>query len=136
MTDPSNGIRLYFQVSALLFLFGSALPLLLVPRRWGRAFGWDVPDDAEDTAFTMFSDYLGRCLGGIALVMTLAALRASAAPLANLLLLEIIIATSAVLGGVHIYGALRRRQPWQETLEIGMYAGLVAIGGWLYLLAI
>ena len=38
-----------------------------------------------------------------------------------------------LLGAVHIWGALRREQPWTETAEIPLYVGLGALALWIRL---
>ncbi|RAL20200.1 hypothetical protein DL240_18455 [Lujinxingia litoralis] len=120
------GVSWFLWIVAVAFFLGSALPLLLVPLRWGRAFGWTLP--AEDR----FTVYLGRCLGGVAVVLSLATFRAATAPASYLGTLEILLGAATALLAVHIHGALSGGQPWQENAEIAMYAGIVIPGLWLY----
>lgn len=116
----------FLWIVGLAFLLGSALPLLFVPLRWGRLFGWDV---SRADGFTV---YLGRCLGGVAVALSLATFRAAPAPAAHLQTLEILLASAALLLLVHIWGALRGGQPWQENAETVMYLGIVVGGTYLY----
>jgi hypothetical protein len=44
-----------------------------------------------------------------------------------------LIAAGALLTVAHVWGALTRRQPWTETVEIALYAGLTALFVWLRL---
>lgn len=127
MIDPNHAATSWFiWIVGLAFFFGSALPLLFVPLRWGKAFGWKpAPDDP-------FVVYLGRCLGGAAVALSLAAFRAAPRPAAHRETVEILLVAAALLFLVHVWGALRRVQPWQENLETLMYLGIVAYGTYLY----
>lgn len=127
MIDDAYAATSWFLwVVGVAFLLGSALPLLFVPLRWGRAFGWRI---REDDGFTV---YLGRCLGAVAVVLSLAVFRAAPAPAEHLQTLEILLGGAAGLLLVHVWGALRRSQPWQENAEIAMYLIIVVLGGLLY----
>lgn len=127
MIHPDHPVISWFLwIVGLAFFFGSALPLLFVPLRWGRAFGWKP---VEGDRFTV---YLGRCLGGVAVALSLAAFRAAPDPAAHRETLQILLAAAALLMLVHIWGALRRVQPWQENLETVMYLLIVGFGVCLY----
>ncbi|QDU65387.1 hypothetical protein [Engelhardtia mirabilis] len=127
MIDPDHSTTSWFLwIVGVAFLLGSAVPLFLVPLKWGRAFGWRLP---TEQAFTV---YLGRCLGGVALVLSAATFRAAPDPESHLESLEILLGSAAALLLVHVWGALRREQPWQENVELLMYATIVGYGGYLY----
>lgn len=127
MIDPDQAAASWFLwIVGVAFLLGSAVPLFVCPLKWGRAFGWELP---ENRAFTV---YVGRCLGGIALVLSAATFRAAPDPAAHLETLEILLGSAAALIVVHVWGALKGGLPWQENLELAMYALIVGYGGWLY----
>lgn len=116
----------FLWIVGVAFFLGSAVPLLLTPLRWGRVFGWDT---SRADGFTV---YVGRCLGGVAVVLSLATFRAATAPAAHLETLEILLASATLLLLVHVWGALQGGQPWQENAETVMYLGIVVVGVYLY----
>ena len=95
------------------------------PLAWARVFKWQVA--ARDD----LAEYLGRCLGGVAIAIVIGCFRAAPHPRANLALFDLLIAAGALLTVAHVWGALARRQPWTETAEIALYAGLTALFLWL-----
>lgn len=99
-----------------------ALPIFLVPLHWARLMRWRIPQDTD------LAVYFGRCLGAFILIFEGLAWRAASGleDLQTVFKMLLAIAGSMVL--VHVYGALRRIQPWTETLEIGFYAGLFWLG--------
>ena len=127
MIDPLHPFASWFLwIGGAFFLGAYALPLLIVPLHWARWFRWSIPIDDH------LSIYLGRCLGGVAVALVWVCFRAAPQPPAHPLAWELLIIASALLTGVHLWGALRRIQPWTETVEIAMYAGLTAMAAWLY----
>lgn len=114
---------------ASLFLWGAggaflviyALPLLLVPMRWAKAFLWFEPENTD------LPIYLGRCLGAVAVAIVLCCFRAAPAPASHPILFELLAIVGALLTVVHIVGGVQGKQPWTETAEIAMYALLTAI---------
>lgn len=128
MIHPDHPATSWFiWIVGAAFFLGSALPLLFAPLRWGALFGWKPL--AEDG----FSVYLGRCLGGVATALSIAAFRAAPNPAAHLDTLEILLGAATLLLLVHAWGALRRVQPWQENLETLMYIGVVSAGIYIYI---
>jgi small-conductance mechanosensitive channel len=117
----------YLLIVGFAFLVGSALPLLIVPLKWGKAFGWSLPENDQ------FTVYLGRCLGAVATALSIAVFRAAPNPVEHKETLYILMGSAILLMLVHVYGAIRRVQPWQENLELVMYFFLVGYG--LYLLS-
>jgi hypothetical protein len=93
-----------------------ALPLLLDPYRWARAFGW--PEEHE----TDVGLYFGRCLGALATASCLQAARASRDPAAHRGYFEFAEAAGWLLAAVHLRGFLERRQPPIEHAEIAGYS--------------
>ena len=103
-----------------------ALPIFLVPLRWARVLGWKIPDHTD------LAIYFGRCLGAFALIVEALMLRAGLTGEGLLFTYQVIVAVSALMVIVHIWGAVQRIQPILETLEIGMYGGLglLALAFW------
>jgi hypothetical protein len=93
-----------------------ALPLLLDPYRWARAFGWK-PEPETDVGL-----YFGRCLGALATATCLQAARASRDPAGHAGYFEFAEAAGWLLVVVHLRGLLERRQPPVEHAEILGYA--------------
>ncbi|MEO1338427.1 MAG: hypothetical protein AAFV29_22485 [Myxococcota bacterium] len=75
--------------------------------------------------------YFGRCLGAVALGVVYAALKAAPNPSEHRLLFEFIAFTCSIMTGVHAWGALRRQQPWTETVEIALYGSLAVMAGFI-----
>lgn len=126
ISQAAPGLSWFLWVMGALFLFGAGIPLLLSPRWWGRAFRWNVPDDLDP-----FTVYLGRCLGGVSLALVAFAFRAAPEPESHRWLVELLLTIAVIFAAIHTLGAVQRRQPWTETLEIAMYVGIFAIGLWL-----
>ncbi|WP_424534041.1 hypothetical protein ACOZ38_27450 [Sphaerisporangium viridialbum] len=109
----------FLIVSGTGFLAVYALPLLLAPLRWARWFRWEAA--ASPTDLTV---YFGRCLGAVALAVTWVALAAAPDPEHHLIVFDLIAVACALQTLIHVHGAVRRIQPWTETVEIGLYAVL------------
>ncbi|MBI3071890.1 MAG: hypothetical protein HYY84_07135 [Deltaproteobacteria bacterium] len=122
-THPTASI--FLLVAASLFLVVYALPLLIAPLRWARVFLWKVPAETDLTV------YLGRCLGAVAVAICAICFRAAPAPEHHVALFEVILVAGALLTLVHIWGALRRVQPWTEHVEIALYAALTGVDAWV-----
>lgn len=103
------------------FLVAYAVPLLVAPFAWARRFGWTIPRERH------LALYLGRCVGGLALVITVLSLRAALAPRAHVEVVEFLIGVGAVMTVVHVVGAVQRVQPIAETGEILLYALLTIL---------
>ena len=111
--------------AGVLFLVVFAMPLLLSPLRWARIFQWELPED------TRLAAYFGRCLGAVAVALVFGCLRAARDPANHPLIFEILSLTGALLLLVHIWGAIRRQQPWTETAEIALYAVATGLAIWI-----
>lgn len=116
--------RIFLIVVAAVFIPVFALPLFIDPVWWGERFGWDT-DGASD-----LTEYLGRCLGAVALAIALIALRAARDPAASPWLFDLLILSALLLAVVHLRGAVEDSQPLIEHLETAMYA-LFALAAWL-----
>jgi hypothetical protein len=111
----------YLRAVGALFLPAFALPLLLRPYRWARAFGWR-PEPETDVGL-----YFGRCLGAVATAMSVQALRASREPTRHRSLFGTIELAAWLLAAVHARGLIERRQPPVEHLEIAGYSALAVL---------
>lgn len=126
MSSTELWARWFLIIAGVGFLFAYALPLFFAPLRWARWFRWSLPaDDA-------LCGYFGRCLGGVALALVVGCLVAAAAPARNSIMLLTVAVACALMTIVHVQGALNRRHPWPEHLEIPLYALLTVASAWLY----
>jgi hypothetical protein len=100
------------------FLFGPlfAIPLLLDPYRWARAFGWRREPETD------VGLYFGRCLGAVATAACLQAVRAARDAERHRSYFEFAETTGWLLAVVHLRGLLERRQPPIEHAEIIGYS--------------
>jgi hypothetical protein len=89
-----------------------AIPLLLDPYRWARAFGW--PQEPE----TDVGLYFGRCLGAMATAACLQGVRAAREPERHESYFQFSEAAAWLLAAVHVRGLIERRQPPIEHIEI------------------
>jgi len=122
MIDPQHAFASWFLwIGGLAFVVVYGLPLLLAPLGWARLFRWRLPVERD------LAVYLGRCLGGVAVAIVVAAFRAAPAPARHPVVLELIAVSCGLLTLVHVWGAVRRTQPWTETAEIALYAVVTAI---------
>jgi hypothetical protein len=126
MIDAAARFESWFLwVAAAGFAVVYAVPLLVAPLAWAKVFSWKVPEERG------LAVYLGRCLGGVAVAIIWLAVRAAPHPRAHKELFELMFLVGVMMTGVHVWGALRREQPWIETVEIGLYAGLAVVSGWI-----
>ena len=105
-------------ISSAVMTAGVGRPLFLEPYRWAGWFGW--PEEPQ----TNLGNYFGRCLGATALAGTASAVRTARAPeqhRSHFTWLEI---SSWLLAAAHVRGAIERRQPTTETVEILGWAAL------------
>lgn len=92
-----------------------ALPLLIVPYRWARAFGWKKEPETD------VGLYFGRCLGALATASCVQAAKAARDPEGNRAWFEFAEIAGWLLAAVHVRGLLERRQPPIEHAEIAGY---------------
>jgi hypothetical protein len=118
MADPDRdrAARVYLRLVGLLFLPVFALPLLLHPYGWARRFGWRREPQTD------VGLYFGRCLGAVAIAISVEALRASREPARHRSLFNVLEMGGWLLSLVHVRGLLERRQPPIEHAEIVGYA--------------
>jgi hypothetical protein len=109
-------------LAAVTFFFFT-IPLLIVPLRWAKMMGFQIP------AHTDLAAYFGRSVGALAAAINFLALHAGFSGRAVPDVLLLIVAISALMVGVHAWGAYKKIQPLSETLEIGFWIliGLAAL---------
>jgi hypothetical protein len=93
-----------------------ALPLLVDPYRWARAFGWRGEPETD------VGLYFGRCLGALATASCVQAARASRDPARHRGYFEFAEVAGWLLAAVHLRGWLEGRQPPIEHAEIVGYS--------------
>ena len=125
-TESSRKSRAFLLAAGVTGLATFGIPMFLSPLRWARALRWRVPDDTDLTV------YLGRSLGALAIAIGVSALRAARRPEENRIVFEVGFLTGALLAGVHVWGALLRRQPWTETAEIAFWSAMAAAAALTY----
>lgn len=127
MINPDYPLASWFlALSTSLFLVGYALPLLFVPLRWARWFGWELPTGNNDLTV-----YFARCLGGLALSVIIAVVQFIPDPKSHLVIFELIGLIGFLMTGVHVWGAIKKQQPWTETAEIPLYGAVCVAALWL-----
>ena len=93
-----------------------ALPLLIDPYRWARAFGWRAEPETD------VGLYFGRCLGAVATAACVEAARASRDPVRHRSFFDFGEVAGWLLAAVHLRGFVERRQPPIEHAEIVGYS--------------
>ena len=119
-----NASRIFLLVLAAVFLPLIALPLFIDPIWWAEQFGWDTEGPRDLTV------YLGRCLGAVALAITLLALWASRDPAEHRWLFDLLAISGGLLALAHLRGLIEGDQPLIEDLEVAVFAGF-ALTAWL-----
>lgn len=127
MIDPEFALASWFLwISGLGFMVLYGLPLTLDPLGWARVFRWKVPD--SDPNLTL---YFGRCTGVLAMSVTIFAVRAAMNPEAHRYLFELITLVCSGMTLLHLYGAIRRIQPWTEDAEVVLYGVMAGASWWV-----
>ena len=127
MPDPVLAARVFLVSSGAVFLVVFAIPLVVDPLRWARAFRWRLPEGGSEMTV-----YLGRSTGALALTIVVFALPAIGDPRAHRAVFELVAWACGLVGLVHVWGAIRRTQPWTEDAEIVMYAAVCGVATWLW----
>lgn len=104
----------FFVLTTVLF----SIPIFFVPLTWARLLKWNIPADTDLTV------YFGRCLGSFALVTAALSYRAATTGQGQSVVFDLLAGFSALMVGLHIYGAVKKIQPLIETLEIGFWAAI------------
>jgi len=111
----------YLLVLSIATTLAFALPIFLVPLLWARLMQWTLPEHRD------LAVYFGRCLGAFILIVEWLMLRAALTGEALVTTFEVLAAVAGFMVVVHVHGALRRIQPWTETVETGFYAGMLVL---------
>ena len=119
-----NVSRVFLIVLAAVFIPLIALPLFIDPIWWAERFGWDT-EGPRDLAV-----YLGRCLGAVALTITLLALWAARDPAAHRWIFDFLTISGSLLALAHLRGLIEGDQPLIEDIEVAIFAGFAACA-WL-----
>ena len=112
-------------VTTLVF----AGPIFFIPLTWARWFQWRIPEHTD------LAVYFGRCLGAFILIVEALMLRAALTGEGIEFTFQVLAAVAGFMVIVHIWGAIKRIQPWTETAEIAMYSGLGILALLFYPLA-
>lgn len=120
----SNDLRIARRYAATTAVAAASfgLPIFLAPYRWARVFGWPA-EPKTDVGL-----YFGRCLGGLAIMAALHGARAAKDPLAHRAFFVQSEALGWLVGAAHARGAIEKRQPLSETLELVLWLAW-AVGG-------
>ena len=114
--DPDRAARIFLRGMGLFFLVVFALPLLLHPYGWARAFGWRKEPETD------VGLYFGRCRGAVATAVMVNAVIAAREPAKHPVLFRVLELGCWLLSLVHVRGLVERRQPAIEHVEIVGYA--------------
>lgn len=112
---------IFLIVTGVVVLLFYGLPLTFFPMRWARVFRWEIPESTKLVTF------LGRSLGIFISIMGILACLVTRTPKAMPYFFDMLIWIYAGMILLHVYGAIRKAQPFTETLEIGMWVALVVI---------
>ena len=94
------------------------------PSFWPRCFKWRIPDESNLLV------YLGRSLGAAGIAIVWVSLQAARHPENHPYVFDLIVVAGLLLTVVHIWGAIKRTQPWTENLEILFYVILTGAAIW------
>ena len=108
--------RRFAGLMATFFGTVFAIPLLLDPYRWARAFGWPREEETD------VGLYFGRCLGAVATATCVQTARAAHDPERHRSIFGLLEIAAWLLAAVHLRGLLERRQPPIEHAEIVGYS--------------
>ena len=120
MSDHTSARR-FAAFFVLLFTPVFAVPLLLHPYRWARAFGWKEEPETD------VGLYFGRCLGAVAVGACVQGARAARDPGRHRSFFGFAEVAGWLLAAVHLRGMLEGRQPPIEHVETVAYAAVALV---------
>ncbi len=127
MLDPSHAFASAFLlVSCAFFLVVYAVPLVFFPLRWARWFRWEVPAGRPDLTV-----YFARCTGLLAVAIIAVVAPGIRDPAGHRDVFVLIAWACGLMTLLHVWGAIRRTQPWPEHAEIVMYAAVCGLSVWI-----
>ena len=122
----NTGSRIFMLVGSTAVLLLVGLPLLFVPKAWGRKLGWKIPEESN------LANYLGRCLGGVVVSIGIVGLKAAADPWSYRAVFELVIFVGIFMTAVHVYGFVKKNQPRIENVEVFIDSLISVLAWWLY----
>lgn len=111
----------FLSVVGWLTLVLFSIPITFCPLRWAKVVGWEIPQQ------THLALYFGRCLGCLAIGISIMSLVAAEHALVQPFYFEFLLIAFVSMVILHIYGAVKKIQPILETYEIGFWSGLVLL---------
>ena len=116
--------RAYLIAVGVVLLPLIAIPLFIDPYWWAERFGWDTGPETD------LGNYLGRCLGAVALAVVGTAVAASRDPLRHRTLFTVLGTSALLLAVVHLRGLIEDSQPLVEHIETALWAGAGGLAFW------
>jgi len=107
--------NIYLIVAGVAILAAFGIPLLIVPIHWARALRWQTLHADNLTVF------LGRSLGAVLIVLAVFAFKATGSPATQPFFFDLLLWMLALMGLLHMYGAITKTQPITETVEIALW---------------
>jgi uncharacterized membrane protein YeaQ/YmgE (transglycosylase-associated protein family) len=114
-----SDVYLFIVGAAMLLAFG--IPLLVVPVHWAHLFRWQVSQPDHLIVF------LARSMGIVVSLVALFAFRVTAIPAAKPFFFDFMLALLGAMLVLHVYGAIRKTQPFTETVEISLWVVLFLV---------
>ena len=111
----------FLIIVGVVTLLSFGLPLTFAPLRWARLFRWEVPQSQALVTF------LGRSLGVLISIISIMGILVIRTPVAMPFFFDLLFWIFAGMILLHVYGAIRRVQPFTETLEILLWVLLIFI---------
>jgi len=105
----------FLSVVGWLTLIVFSIPITIWPFQWARFIGWEIPEKTE------LALYFGRCLGCLAIGVSVFTLIAANDISVQPFFFKLLLTIYALMVILHIYGAIQKIQPIAETLEIGFW---------------
>ena len=116
----------FLIANGIVFLLFFCLPLFLRPLAWARRIGWTIPQETD------LVQYLGRSLGAVALPLVAYLFVAASDPWQFRFIFDLLISIGTLLFAVHLYGFIKKAQPFIEHLEIVLYGANTLLALFLY----
>jgi len=118
------GVFLKGLALATFVLF--TVPLTLVPLKWARIMGFEIPGHTD------LAVYFGRSVGALAAAGNYMAWTAGVTGVGVTTVLGFLIAVAVMMTLIHAWGAYKKIQPLSETLEIAFWIaiGVASVAVW------
>jgi hypothetical protein len=122
----NTGSSWFLIINGVVFLLFFGLPLFFRPLVWARRIGWKVPEDTDLVA------YLGRSLGAVALPLVAYLFLAARDPWQFRFIFDLLISIGILLFAVHLYGFVKKVQPFIEHIEVLFYGANTLLACFFY----